>query len=282
MLALLKANEKSDLEIKQTCEADRMADTKKAIDTGRKIDEATDLVNQLKKEISTIQEEIEKLLAEHKKVKEELASATKIRKDQNAAWKVSDQEDKDAAKTVASAAAVLEGFYKDNKLVLAQVAKQPASQAGAAPPPPPPTWEGGYGGKTGESQGIVAVLDMIKADILQDQQTAKTEEDESNAAYSKFKKESDGQMKDLISEKNKQEKVKGAKELKVQDTLKLRATAKGGLDKVLEKIENINPHCEYFTVNYPLRLKNRQIEIDGLNKAKAILKGGTFIRGTSR
>ena len=26
--------------------------------------------------------------------------------------------------------------------------------------------------------------------------------------------------------------------------------------------------CVFFTVNYPLRLKNRQIEMDGLKKAK--------------
>jgi len=33
---------------------------------------------------------------------------------------------------------------------------------------------------------------------------------------------------------------------------------------------------DYLTINYDVRLKNRQIEIDGLIKAKAILEGGEF------
>ena len=48
------------------------------------------------------------------------------------------------------------------------------------------------------------------------------------------------------------------------------------MNSKLQTIEDINPNCEYYEVNYPMRTKNRQIEVDGLNKAMAILKGGTF------
>ena len=41
------------------------------------------------------------------------------------------------------------------------------AQAGEAPPPPPATFEGDYGGKTGESQGIVAIMEMVAADSTQ-------------------------------------------------------------------------------------------------------------------
>jgi len=44
----------------------------------------------------------------------------------------------------------------------------------------------------------------------------------------------------------------------------------------MKKMKDIAPDCEYYTVNFKLRLKNRQIEADGLNKAKAILQGGSF------
>jgi len=276
MIGILKGNEKTDLETKQTCEEDRMADTRKAILAGRAIDDMTDAMTQLSKEIQTLADEIEKLLAEHKKVKEELDAATKIRNDQNAAWKKTDKDDEAAAETVASASKVLQKFYTDNNLVLAQKGKQPAVEAGEAPPPPPPTWEGGYGGKTGESQGIVAILDMVHKDIVKDRTTAKEEEDASQKEYDEFKKESEDEMKELMGDKNEKDKIKGKKESELQGTKKSRATKKGELDGVLAKIEKINPNCEYFEVNYPLRLKNRQIELDGLEKAKAILKGGQF------
>ena len=55
-----------------------------------------------------------------------------------------------------------------------QKSKQPVTgmDAGDAPPPPPPTWEGGYGGKTGESQGIVAIMEMVYEDIVKDRKDA--------------------------------------------------------------------------------------------------------------
>merc|ERR1719498_1617537 len=82
-----------------------------------------------------------------------------------------------------------------------------------------------------------------------------------------------------MAEKSKKEGQKREKEESKVETQKQRGTKKGELDAVLKKIEDINPNCEYFEVNYPLRRKNRQIEIDGLVKAKAILQGGKFSEG---
>merc|ERR1719393_543604 len=83
-------------------------------------------------------------------------------------------------------------------------------------------------------------------------------------------------MKSLKDEQESTEKKMGNAETDKSNTEKERATKKGELDNLLDKIAEINPNCEYFEVNYPMRTKNRQIEIDGLNKAKAILKGGVF------
>merc|ERR1719163_2473864 len=110
-----------------------------------------------------------------------------------------DKDDKAAAETVASAKQVLEGFYKDNGLVFVQKAKQPVTgmNAGDAPPPPPPTWEGGYGGKTGESQGIVAIMGMVHEDIVKDRADAKADEDASEKEFQDFKKDSEDHMNNL-------------------------------------------------------------------------------------
>ena len=86
-------------------------------------------------------------------------------------------------------------------------------------------------------------------------------------------------MKTITNDKNEKEGVKGRKEQDKTNTQKERGTKKGELDAVLNKIQDANPNCEYFEVNYPMRTKNRQIEIDGLNKAKAILQGGKFSEG---
>merc|ERR1740121_294873 len=61
--------------------------------------------------------------------------------------------------------------------------------------------------------------------------------------------------------------TKGDKETKRQTTKGDRRLKKGGLDVVLKKISDAEAGCDYFTINFPSRTKNRQIEIDGLLKA---------------
>jgi exonuclease VII small subunit len=278
MIKLLESEEEKDLDIKQTCESDRMEDTRNAIVFSRTIDEQTDEITHLTEVIAECEKTIKELIADIKETKEELAKATRMREDENAAWKVTDKDDKLAAETVASAKDVLEGFYKDNGLVFVQKGKQPVEgmAAGEAPPPPPATWEGDYGGKTGESQGIVAIMEMVHEDIKKDRADAKADEDSAEKEYQDFKKDSEDKIKSLTGDKEATEKKMGNAETDKSNTEKERATKKGELDNLLDKIAEINPNCEYFEVNYPMRTKNRQIEIDGLNKAKAILKGGVF------
>merc|ERR1719272_2902763 len=117
---------------------------------------------------------------------------------------------------------------------------------------------------------------MVRDDIVKDRADAKKDEDTSTNEFNDFKKDSEDHMIDLTNEKEMTEKDLGAAETKKGDTEKQRGTQKGALNAVLETIKDIDPNCEYYEVNYSMRRKNRQIEVDGLNKAKAILKGGTF------
>jgi len=287
MVTLLKEEEESDRKKKDECEDGRMDDTRKAALAARDIDDKTDAIVTLEGEIKDIEAEIKSLLAQKKKTKEELDEATKIRKDQNEAWKLTAKDDKDAMDLVKSATNVIKNFYKDKGLMLAQQhgaagsKKQPAETvAGEAPPPPPATWENPeYGGKTGESTGIIALMEMVYEDIEKDWKTAKKEEEEAEKEFQTFKKESEDEMKALQEEADKQDGIKGDKIQKKADTTKERGLKKEGLDKLTKKIEDINPGCEFFTVNYKMRVSNRHIEIDGLVKAKAILEGGSFSEG---
>merc|ERR1719215_2548421 len=280
MIANLKSEEQQDLDTKQTCESDRMENTRKAIDTSRTIDEQTDEITALTARIAQCEKTIAELVANLKKTKEELDNATRQRNDENKAWQQTDADDKAAAETVLSAKEVLAGSYKDNNLALVQRAKQPVTEdAGAAPPPPPSTWEGDYGGKTGESQGIVAIMEMVHEDIVKDRADAKADEDASQTEFDNYKKDSEARTKELNADKDRTEKDMGDAETKKTETEKQRRTKKGELSAVLKKIKDIDPNCEYYEVNYPMRRKNRQIEIDGLEKAKAILKGGKFDAG---
>jgi FtsZ-binding cell division protein ZapB len=278
MLKTLQDEENEDLAIKERCEEDRMANTRAAIVASRDIDDMTDTITKLSAEIEECKKTIEELKAEYAETEAALAKATRMRKDEHAAWQVTDKDDKEAAATVESAKEVLENFYKENDLVFTQKSKQPVTgmAAGEAPPPPPATWEGGYGGKTGETSGIVAILEMIHEDIEKDRHDAKADEDAAEEEYQAFKKDSEEKMADIKAHKEATEKKMGDAETAKTETESERLTKKGELMGILAKIRSIDPNCEYFEVNYVMRRKNRQIEIDGLLKAKAILTGADF------
>jgi len=254
-----------------------MANTRKAIVDSREIDDKTDLMTQLSAHIADCESKIADLQAEHKKTDDALSKATKMRNDENKEWKQTDSDDKLAAETVKSAKDVLTKWYKENSFL--QQGPVTGMAAGEAPPPPPPTDFDTSGAKTGESQGIVAIMEMVYEDIVKDRADAKSDEDSAQKEFDAFKKDSEDKMKELKAEEDRTDKDMGKAMTKKGQTERQRRTQKGNLDGMLKKISDIDPNCEYYMVNYPMRRENRQIEIDGLNKAKAILKGGKFDKG---
>merc|ERR1719272_1139389 len=149
---------------------------------------------------------------------------------------------------------------------------------GQAPPPPPATWDGEYKGNTGASAGIIGILKLCQEDIDKDRTSAKADEDESQGAFDKAFAAFEEQEKDLLKTIGSLEGQIGEREKKVETTIKSRGTKKGELDATLKKISNADPGCNYIEVNYPVRVKNRQVEVDGLLKARAILKGAAFAK----
>merc|ERR1719443_1443186 len=238
-----------------------------------------DMISNLKGEEETdleIKDQIKANKDEIKSLNEELDQATKDREDEHTLWSANNADDKAAADLVESAKGVLEDFYKDNDLMFLQNEKMDPVVAGEAPPPPPPTWEAPYGGKTGESQGIVAILEMIHEDIIKDQTKGKADEDKAEETFQAFKTNSEQQISTLEGANTDLEDTKGEKEDDISTAKEQRGAKHDELNAVVAKINDAAPSCIYTTINYPVRLKNRQVEIDGLEKAKAILQGGEF------
>jgi len=274
MVGDLKEEEKIDLEKKEHCEKTRMEDTRAAALASRSMDERTEEKARLESEIENINTEIGQKNRTIAEVKTQLDEATENRDAEKNEFLLSSKDDTEAKTTVQQAKDVLAAFYTDNNLMLVQEA--PA--AGQAPSRPPDTWEGPYGGQTDESTSILAILDMIISDISKDASDAKAAEDKSAAEYSAFKKDSEEQilaMEESITDLNT---VKATKELERNAAEEERALKRDELNVVVKKIADAQPGCDFVTINYPMRLENRRIELDGLTKAKAILTGGDFTR----
>jgi len=283
MLVTLQSEEDTDLESKESCEADRAEQTKDAQKMSATIDEQMDLITRTKAEIEAIVKAHADAKAKFDANAIAIGEIVKQMQKTTAEATAEMKDDQDAIVVVKSATQVLSKFYQENELSLTQKAtkaKQPfASTAGEAPPPPPPTWENpNYGGKPDESLGVVAVLEMISEDIQKDHDKTKSEMDASLAASTKEKTDLTNENNELTAEMTDLDGTKAIKETLVTDTDGLKATQKIALVGKMKQLEDASSFCEFFTINYPLRLKNRQVEMDGLRKAKTILNGGSFTK----
>merc|ERR1719188_2227955 len=142
--------------------------------------------------MTRLMSEVEKLEAHIKEnqdaievLDKQMQEAMEQRTDENKAYEKDKADDDEAAETVQRAYDVLEGFYKENDLMLLQrrSAEPVPVEAGKAPPPPPSTWDSPYGGRTSDSTGILAILSMIKEDILRDIANADAAEQKAKEAY---------------------------------------------------------------------------------------------------
>jgi septal ring factor EnvC (AmiA/AmiB activator) len=278
LVTMIQEEEASDLAKKESCEKSRAENTREAIKLSRAIDEHTDTMSALTSDIERLEQQIEENKEAMAVLQKQMQEADEQRAAENKAYKADKADDAEAAATIQSAYDVLETFYKQENLMLVQrKGRAPVVvAAGKAPPPPPTTWDSPYGGRTGESTGILAILSMIKEDIERDISTADAAEAKSVAAYTKLTQDLMTEMQSRSEDNAEMERVKAGKQGEHTETAGARATKKSGLDAMLTTISGMEPSCNYFTVNFPVRVKNRQIETDGLLKAKAILTGAVF------
>jgi len=287
MVSDLHEEADEDLKTKETCEADRMANTKTAKKAAQSMDDETALINRKKADIEAMQKEIAGIVAHVKELKLQLEEAQIQRAKENSEYKAAKADDEAATVLIGKSKDVLEKFYADNGLALAQTGikshahaksgvAQPEVVAGEAPPPPPSTFGEPYGGNKGATNGVISLLEMVKADVEKDIKTATAEESKAKSEYDTFKSETEALIKSLGSEKADLEGKVGDAETAVVDAKKTRKDKKKVLDDTMAFLRSIAPSCDYMAVNFELRKANREAEIDGLIEAGASLQGGVL------
>jgi len=283
MIAVLDAEEADDLKKKEKCEQDRADDTKEALDHSREMDEIDDSISRLESEIKELEDEKKEKETEIEESTAAYKEAKVNREKENEAYLVAKDEDLAAAELVDKAKDVLTKFYAEAAFLQRrheQKGKQPEVAAemvaGEAPPPPPSTWDAGYSGKQEENTGVITMLETIYDDIQKDITKCETEEKESAKAFTTYESEYDTDMTNLKSQISDIEGDISDKDDSIVDLDGDHNSLNQQLKAVMDKLKDEQPGCDFVTVNYESRLKNRQIEVDGLKKAKTILSGGSF------
>lgn len=274
MVTDLKVERQADLDKDDKCKKDTKKNMDEAAEQARTVDTKLATIARKEARIADFKDKTEKAEAVVEELKAAAKEASQTRADENTEYKTNKADDTAAASLIQSAMDALKKFYKERDFMQVSGSASVAAP-GEAPAPPPPTFEGAYEGEQESGKGVVGIMEMIAADVQKDIDEATAEEQASEQAYSAFVEANSADrltQETLIEEYTK--KISKAEIDKV-DAHTDKTDAKGLLEAEIEMLKSYKTGCDFMAVNIGLRNENRQLEMDGLDKAKTILTGGS-------
>merc|ERR1719345_369758 len=275
MTALLKKEQVDDNDKKEYCETliHKTEDDLKQLELT--VSDLGKAAADYKEQIATLGEELEALADGIKALDKQVAEATEERK----------EEHEDNTETLASdnAAKELIGMAKNrmNKFYSPKLYVAPAPEAaafvvtGVAPPPPPETF-GAYAKKSGESGGVVAMMDNMIADLDKEITEIEVEEKENQAEYEQFMSDSAGKRASDAKSIEDKESAKADLSATLFNTKEEKGSKQKEAMATAQFLSETHGDCDWLLSNFDMRKTARAGEVDGLTKAKAVLSGADF------
>merc|ERR1711957_223159 len=158
----------------------------------------TDEMASVHEAIAELEAEIDDKDKQINNMEGQIKEANEQRQEQYEEYKTARDDDEACVALITEAKKIMVDFYADNDLSFIAKNKKQAPEVGEAPAAPPPTWEkAGYGGKSGESNGIIAILEMIQDDVQKDIDKGQSVEDGSIKDFDNLKEELEKDISDL-------------------------------------------------------------------------------------
>jgi len=301
MSALLKREQVTDDDKKEYCEKmiDQTEDKAKELELS--VSDLEKAVADAKESIATLAEEIEALAAGIKALDTQVAEATEQRKEEHTDNTETLASDNAAKELIGIAKNRMNKFYNPKmykappKRELSEAEQITVNNGGtlaptAAPggiagtgvglnqvaPPPPPATAGAYKKKSGESGGVIAMMDMMIADLDKEITEVDVEEKEAQKEYEQFM--SDSANKRATDAKSIEDKEAAKADLSatlLKDEEEHGATQKEAM-ATHQFLGEVHADCDWLLTNFDTRKEARAGEVDALTKAKAVLSGADF------
>jgi len=301
LVELLKKEQAEDDEKKVYCEKefDTADDQKKALE--HNIEDLEKAIADAEEAIATLKSEIEALEDGIKELDKQVAEATEQRKEEHATF-VEDLASNTAAKDLLEFAKNRLNKFYNPKLYVAPPKRAlteeeritvnmggtlaptnpPAGIAGTGiglmqeAPPPPPEANLAYKKSREAGGGVIAMIDLLKADL--DKQITEMELTEKDA-----QEDYEGFMKDSAEKRALDAKAitdkEGSKASLEEELLSNQEALKGKKTELMETekyIMELHQECDWLLQHFDLRKEARASEVDALKKAKDVLNGADY------
>jgi len=308
MVVLLGKEQVADDDKKAYCEAelDKTEDKLKGLNI--KISDLEKALDDANQQIATLTDEIAALTEGIKNLDKEVADATAMRKEENAANAETVANDNAAKQLIEIAKNRLAKFYTpklykaapktelsaENRVVVSMggtVAPTPAPGGiagtgvtalvdisvhdNSAPPPPPETW-GAYTKKGEEHTGVTEMMNMLIADLNKEIQETEVNEKEAQAEYETFMADSAAKRADDTKAIADKEAAKADLAAEVQKLTEEKGAAMAEALATTETIKDLHLDCDWLLANFQARKDARAGEVESLKNAKAVLSGADY------
>jgi len=143
-------------------------------------------------------------------------------------------------------------------------------------PPPPPETAGAYKKKSGESGGVIAMMDMMIADLDKEITEVEVEEKEAQKEYEQLIKDSaEKRALDSKAIEDKESSKADTEAKLLKDKEEKAATTKEAM-ATHQYLADVHADCDFLLTNFESRKSARAGEVDALTKAKAVLSGADY------
>jgi len=304
MVELLGKEQVADDNKKTYCEGelDKADDKKKELELS--IDDKEKAIDELKDTMKTIDEEIKTIEDGIVELDRDVAAGTEQRKKEHEEFEVTKAESSAAIGLIEMAKNRMQKFYNpklykpppettpppeffvqkspqrgflaeedDSGISFVQLQKRAADDSAF---PPPPTALSMFQKKGEEANGVLAMMDMMKADVEKELQEAEFAEKDAQSEYETMVTDAAGKRaadKKTIEQKLSQKAEVDAELVKTEDAKKVEMSE---LQATLEYIGEVHSDCDWLLENFDTRKEARANEIDALKKAVAVLSGADY------
>jgi len=274
LIATLKKEQRSDTNKRDYCVEQFDQSESKQEDLKRSKKDLAVTIEEAKEGLATVGDEIAALKEGIAELDKSVAEATEQRKEENKEYKELMANNAAAKELIVMAKKRLSKFY--NPKTSEEGAAAPAFvQLDASHPPPPETMPA-YTKKSGESGGVLQMMDVLVNDLEQEMTEAKTEEKLAQKEYEETM--SDSAEKRAADSKSLSDKEASRAEMKeeLETSTAEKKSAEKELIGLASFIQSLHGECDFLTKYYEVRKQARADELDSLEKGKAVLSGADF------
>jgi len=290
MVALLGSEQKDDDAKKDYCEKefDSSDDKKKGLENS--IADSNAAIADMGGSIESLTDEISELTAGIKALDKSVAEATALRKQEHSDHTELMAADSTAKEVLQWAKNRLNKFYnkklykqapeaqliEEGTGIGASFVQMFARSRGEVAPAPPPETFGKYEKKSQETNGVIAMIDLLVADLSKEMAESDVMEKDAQKEYEATMAEAATKRAENAKSITDKASSKAVEEESLQAEEREKKGSSKELKAALEYIHTLHGDCDWLVKYYDTRKAARAQEVDSLGRAKAALSGADY------